>query len=181
MELNDDSVLLELFRKEEKRNYAFNLLVHKYQERLYWHVRKMVIRHDDADDVVQNMWIKAWKGLETFRGESALFTWLFRIATNECITFMKQQKAKYLLSFTGYETVLANSLRGDAYFDGDETQRKLQVAILKLPEKQRLVFNMRYFEEMPYEQMSEILGTSEGALKASYHLAMKKIEKELKD
>lgn len=180
MELNNDNELLNLFQKEETRNYAFNLIVRKYQERLYWHVRKMVIKHDDADDVVQNMWIKAWKGLETFRGESALFTWLYRIATNECITFLKQQKAKYMLSFTGYETVLANSLQGDAFFDGDDVQRKLQLAILKLPDKQRLVFNMRYFEEMPYEQISEILGTSEGALKASYHLAMKKIESEMK-
>ena len=177
MECYFDKELLEMFRNGETRNFAFNLIVNKYQERLYWHIRKIVVGHDDADDVIQNTFIKVWGGLETFREESQLFTWLYRIATNEALTFLKKKKVKSFLSMDDVESQLAKTLETDAYIDGNELQLKLQKAILKLPVKQRLVFNMKYFEEMKYEEMSEILGTSVGALKASFHHAVKKIEK----
>jgi RNA polymerase sigma-70 factor (ECF subfamily) len=172
-----DKELIQKFR--ENRNYAFNLIVRKYQERLYWHIRKLVISHDDADDVLQNTFIKAYQGLEKFRQDASLFTWLYRIATNESLTFLKKQKSRFYLPFGDYQQQLERTLEGDAYFNGDEIQQKLQKAIIRLPEKQRLVFNMKYFEEMKYEDMSEILNTSVGALKASYHHALKKIEKYL--
>lgn len=168
-----------MFRTEEQRNYAFNLIVMKYQEKLYWHIRKIVIRHDDADDVLQNTFIKVWKSLDKFREASKLYTWLYRIATNESLTFLKQQKTKYLLPLEDHENSLKNSLMSDVYFNGDEIQLKLQKAILTLPEKQRIVFNMKYFDEMKYDDMAEILKTSVGALKASFHHAVKKIEKYL--
>jgi len=171
-----DDELLERLRDESSRNSAFNALVARYRERLYWHIRKMVVIHEDADDVLQNTFVKAWKGLELFKGESQLYTWLYRIATNESINFLNQKRSRQMMSVedVGYE--LSQSLHHDAYFSGDELQLQLQKAILSLPEKQRLVFNMKYFEEMPYEEMSEILGTSVGALKASYHHAVKKIK-----
>jgi RNA polymerase sigma-70 factor (ECF subfamily) len=172
-----DGELLQLFRTGSNPDYAFNLLVKKYQERLYWHIRKIVIRHEDADDVLQNTFLKVWKALPNFREESALFTWIYRIATNEALNHLRQARNKYLLPLVNVEQKLANSLESDEYFNGNELQLKLQKAILSLPEKQRIVFNMRYFEEMPYEEMSAILDTSEGALKASFHHAMKKIEK----
>ncbi len=170
-----------MFRTEEQRNYAFNLIVMKYQEKLYWHIRKIVIRHDDADDVLQNTFIKVWKSLDKFREASKLYTWLYRIATNESLTFLKQQKNKYLLPLEDHENSLKNSLMSDVYFNGDEIQLKLQKAILTLPEKQRIVFNMKYFDEMKYDDMAEILKTSVGALKASFHHAVKKIEKYLSE
>ncbi len=176
-----DKELLEMFRTEEQRNYAFNLIVMKYQEKLYWHIRKIVIRHDDADDVLQNTFIKVWKSLDKFREASKLYTWLYRIATNESLTFLKQQKTKYLLPLEDHENSLKNSLMSDVYFNGDEIQLKLQKAILTLPEKQRIVFNMKYFDEMKYDDMAEILKTSVGALKASFHHAVKKIEKYLSE
>lgn len=176
-----DKELLELFKELEKRNYAFNLIVRKYQEKLYWHIRKIVIRHDDTDDILQNTFIKVWKGLEGFREDSKLFTWLYRIATNESLTFLKQQKTKYLLPIVDYENQLKDTLESDLYFNGDEIQRNLQKAILDLPEKQRIVFNLKYFEEMKYDDMAEVLNTSVGALKASYHHAVKKIEKYFKE
>ncbi|HAN17717.1 MAG: RNA polymerase subunit sigma [Bacteroidetes bacterium GWC2_33_15] len=172
-----DNELLTLFRDSENRNYAFNLIVRKYQQKLYWHIRKIVIKHDDADDILQNTFIKVWKGLDGFREDSKLYTWLYRIATNESLTFLKQQKTKYLLPLVDYENQLKETLVSDQNFNGDEIQLKLQKAILGLPEKQRIVFNMKYFEEMKYEEMAEILSTSVGALKASYHHAVKKIEK----
>ena len=153
----------------------------KYQEKLYWHIRKIVIRHDDADDVLQNTFIKVWKSLDKFREASKLYTWLYRIATNESLTFLKQQKTKYLLPLEDHENSLKNSLMSDVYFNGDEIQLKLQKAILTLPEKQRIVFNMKYFDEMKYDDMAEILKTSVGALKASFHHAVKKIEKYLSE
>ncbi|MCG8412260.1 MAG: RNA polymerase sigma factor [Bacteroidales bacterium] len=171
-----DKELLDLFSDNEKRNYAFNLIVRKYQEKLYWHIRKIVIRHDDADDILQNTFVKVWKGLDRFRHDSKLYTWLYRIATNESLTFLKQQKTKFLLPLVDYENYLNETLESDEYFNGDEIQRKLQKAILCLPEKQRIVFNLKYFEEMKYDDMSEVLNTSVGALKASYHHAVKKIE-----
>jgi len=171
-----DSELLEQFRNPDSRNYAFNLIVRKYQKRIYWHIRRIVIDHDDADDVVQNTFIKVWKGLDNFKEDSQLFTWLYRIATNESLTFLKQKKAHLNVSFGDVEYSLSNSLTSDNYFNGDQIQKKLQLAILTLPEKQRIVFNMKYFEEMKYEEMSQVLETSVGALKASYHHAVKKIE-----
>jgi RNA polymerase sigma-70 factor (ECF subfamily) len=176
-----DKELLEMFRDNEFKEYAFKEIIKKYQERLYWHIRKIVIIHEDSDDILQNTFIKIWKGLEHFREDSKLFTWLYRIATNESLTFLKQKKKKQFVPFFDVENLLINKLESDEYFNGDQIQKKLQKAILKLPEKQRLVFNMKYFEEMKYEDMSEILDTSIGALKASFHHAVKKVEKYLKE
>ncbi|MCC6691699.1 MAG: sigma-70 family RNA polymerase sigma factor [Bacteroidia bacterium] len=178
MEDYSDKELLEQFRSEETRNSAFNLIVHKYQKKLYWHIRRIVIDHDDANDVIQNTFIKVWKSLANFKENSQLYTWLYRIATNESITFLKQKKA--FVSFDDVSYGLSNSLSDDNYFKGDEIQKKLQVAILTLPEKQRIVFNMKYFDEMKYNEMSQVLETSVGALKASYHHAVIKIEEYLK-
>ncbi len=174
-EFSDDELLV-LFRNESSRYDAFNRIVARYKERLYWHIRKMLIVHEDTDDVLQNTFVKAWKGMETFRGESQLYTWLYRIATNESITFLNQRRTKYMQPLEDVENQLAQSLYHDPYFSGDELQLQLQKAVLALPEKQRIVFNMKYFDEMPYEDMSEVLGTSVGALKASYHHAVKKIK-----
>lgn len=170
-----------MYRVSDTQNYAFNLIVRKYQERMYWHIRKIVINHDDADDVVQNTFLKVWGGLQNFREDSQLYTWLYRIATNEALTFLKRKKTKYFLPIIDVEQQLSNTIETDPYFDGDELQAKLQKAIIRLPEKQRLVFNMKYFEEMKYEDMSAVFGTSVGALKASYHHAVKKIEKFLEE
>jgi len=172
-----DKELLEKFKNEATRSYAFNLLIRKYQKSIYWHVRRIVIDHDDANDVVQNAFIKVWKGLENFRADSKLFTWLYRIATNESLTFLKQKRTHFFIPMVDVENQLANSLEDNDYFNGDEIQLKLQKAILTLPKKQRVVFNMKYYDEMKYEEMAEILNTSVGALKASYHHAVKKIEK----
>lgn len=177
----NDHELLEMFRDEGRSNFAFNLLVRKYQERLYWHIRKIVIDHDDTDDVLQNTFIKVFKGLHGFKEDSQLFTWLYRIATNEAVTFLRKKKRKFFLPIQDVEFQLAESLESDEYFNGDEIQLKLQKAILTLPEKQRIVFNMKYYDEMKYEDMAEILDTSIGALKASYHHAVKKIKSYLKD
>ncbi len=164
-----------------KEEIAFNQLVLKYQERLYWHVRKIVIGHDDADDVLQNTMIKVWRSLPDFRSDSGLYTWIYRIATNEALTFLKQKKRKAFAPWVDVEQKMIHTLESDPWFNGDEIQLKLQQAILKLPEKQRIVFNMKYFDEVKYEAMSEILGTSVGALKASYHHAVKKIKAMLGD
>ncbi len=163
------------------REAGFKLLVKAYRERLYWHVRKMVVVHDDADDILQNIFIKAWKGLDSFREESQLFTWLYRIAVNESLTFLAEKRKKNIFSANEIEDDLFRHMESDVYFDGDEATRKLQKAILLLPEKQRLVFNMRYFDEIKYEEMSEILQTSVGALKASYHHAVAKLERYLSE
>jgi RNA polymerase sigma factor (sigma-70 family) len=176
MEHYSDQELLAKFRDENSRNYAFTLIVQKYQKKLYWHIRKIVIDHDDTDDVLQNTFIKSWKGLDNFKEESQLFTWLYRIATNESLTFLSKKAKQNTQSIHPIEHQLSKSLESDNYFKGDEIQMKLQKAILTLPEKQRVVFNMRYYDEMPYEQMSEVLETSVGALKASYHHAAKKVE-----
>jgi RNA polymerase sigma-70 factor (ECF subfamily) len=172
----DDNLILELYRKESTRNDALARLIAKYQQRLYWHIRKIVIGHDDTDDVLQNTFIKVWKGLESFKGESRLYTWMYRIATNEALSLLRQKQRQRTSSIHPIEYELSRQLESDEYFTGDEIQLKLQQAILTLPEKQRLVFNMRYYDETPYEEMSEILETSVGALKASYHIAAKKIE-----
>ena len=173
--LNDEE-LLELYRNPDTRRNAFNQIVRTYQQRVYWMVRKIVIDHDDANDITQEVFIKAWNALDKFRGDSKLFTWLFRIAHNESINFLKKKRRRYFVPINDVEGELADKLHSDPLIGGDEIQLKLQQAILTLPEKQRLVFNYRYFEEMPYEEMSEITGTSVGALKASYHWATKKIE-----
>jgi len=170
-----------MYRVSDTQNYAFNLIVRKYQERIYWHIRKIVISQDDADDVVQNTFLKVWGGLGNFREDSQLFTWLYRIATNEALTFLKRKRTKFFLPIIDVEQQLTNTIESDPYFDGNELQAKLQKAIIKLPVKQRLVFNMKYFDEMKYEEMSKILGTSVGALKASFHHAVKKIEKFLEE
>lgn len=172
-----DRELLDMFRSPDARSYAFNLIVTKYQERIYWLIRKIVISHDDADDVVQNTFLKVWSGLDTFREDSLLFTWMYRIATNEALTFLKKRNKKQQVSIDDTEQYLSQTLESDPYVDGDEIQIKLQKAIISLPEKQKLVFNMKYFEDLKYEEISEILGTSVGALKASFHHAVKKIEK----
>jgi len=176
-----DKELITLFRNKENRNYAFNLIVRKYQERLYMHIRKIAIDHNDTDDILQNTFIKAWKGLGNFREESRLYTWLYRIATNEAFSFLKKKRTKFFLPIINVENQLINTLENDNFLSGDEIQLKLQKAILTLPDKQRVIFNMRYFDEMKYNEISEILNTSVGALKASYHHAVKKIEKYLKE
>ena len=176
-----DNELLEQFRNQDTKSYAFNLLMRKYQQRIYWHIRKIVIDHDDANDVVQNTFIKVWKALDGFREDSQLFTWLYRIATNESITFLNQKKKRFFISFSDVEHELSSHLTNDVYFSGDRIQLKLQQAILQLPRQQRIVFNMKYFDSMKYEEISEILKVTVGALKASYHHAVKKIEKYMKD
>ncbi len=173
---NTDNEILKAFRDENSRNYAFNLLVKKYQQSIYYHIRRIVIDHDDTDDLVQNTFIKIFQNLEGFREDAQLYTWIYRIATNEALAFLKSKRNKFFLPLVDVELQLSNSLKDSQFFNGDEIQLKLQKAILTLPQKQRLVFNMRYYEEMKYEEMSEILGTSVGALKASYHIAVKKIE-----
>ena len=172
----EDSEILEKFANERTRNEAFNLLLNKYQQKIYWHVRRLVIDHDDADDLVQDVFIKVWKNLANFRSDSQLYTWIYRIATNECITFLNNKKHKNNIPLDEVSYDLADSLVESPYFDGDQIQLKLQKALLTLPEKQRLVFNMKYYDDLKYDEISEVLGTSVGALKASFHLAVKKIE-----
>jgi len=172
----EDRELLEKFSQADTKNYAFNQMVRKYQQKVYWHVRKMVIDHDDANDLTQETFVKVWQNLEKFKGDSQLFTWIYRIATNECLTFLKKKKSRFFLPIGDVSKELLRKLETSDYISGDEIALKLQKALLKLPEKQRLVFNMKYYDEMKYEEISEVLGTSVGALKASYHHAVKKIE-----
>jgi len=177
----EDDELLNRFKKPSSKNYAFNLLTRKYQERIYWHIRKMVISHDDTDDLVQDTFVKVWKNLAKFKGNSQLYTWIYRIATNECLAFLNKKRKRFFIPIHDISNELANKLESDINMDGNEIQFKLQKALLTLPDKQRLVFNMKYFDEMKYQEISDILGTSVGALKASYHLAVKKIERILKN
>jgi RNA polymerase sigma-70 factor (ECF subfamily) len=176
MQQYTEDELIERLREPSTVRGAFAQVVSTYSERLYWQIRKMVLSHDDANDLLQNTFMKAWLNIEYFRGDAKLSTWLYKIAINECITFLNRQRATNTASIDDADTFLLEKLKGDEYFDGDDLQLKLQKAILLLPDKQRLVFNMKYFEEMKYEQMSEVLGTSVGALKASYHHAVKKVE-----
>ncbi len=173
---DQDKDLLKRFRDPSSRNMAFSELVNRYQERLYWHVRRIVIDHDDSDDVIQNTFVKAFKNLDRFREDSQLFTWLYRIATNEALTFLKGKRKNIFVSLDDVSHNLSSQLEEDPGLSGDAIQLKLQQAILTLPTKQRLVFNMKYFDEMKYEEIAEVTGTSVGALKASYHHAVKKIE-----
>lgn len=172
----DDKELLIQFREPATRERAYTQIIKKYQEKLYWHIRRLVVEHEDANDVLQNMFIKVWRGLENFREDSQLYTWLYRIATNESLSFIEQQKKRSSVSLSDEESGLSNKLKADQNFDANKLEWKLQLAIQQLPEKQRIVFTLRYYDEMPYERMSEVLETSEGALKASYHHAVKKIE-----
>jgi RNA polymerase sigma factor (sigma-70 family) len=176
-----DSELLVEFRNPVTKEKAFTSIIKKYQEKLYWHLRRMVVDHDDANDVLQNVMIRVWNGLENFREDSQLYTWLYRVATNECLTFLEQQKKRSSVSLSDVESGLENKIKADQNFDGNKLEWKLQLGIQQLPEKQRIVFQLRYYDEMPYEEMSRVLETSEGALKASYHHAVKKIEEYIKN
>ncbi|MBQ8361459.1 MAG: sigma-70 family RNA polymerase sigma factor [Bacteroidaceae bacterium] len=171
---NEEDIIGQLHRPDTCRK-AFEQVVAAYSEKLYWQIRRMVLSHDDANDVLQNTFIKAWTGIDSFRGESRLSTWLYRIAINETLTFLNRQPTVPTVDIDSPEGSLADKLEGDPYFNGNDAQKLLQEALLTLPDKQRLVFNMKYFQEMKYEEMSQVLGTSVGALKASYHLAVKKI------
>jgi RNA polymerase sigma factor (sigma-70 family) len=175
-----DSEILVKFAVSETRNFAFNQLVNIYQQKVYWHIRKMVIDHDDADDLVQETFIKVWKALDNFKGDSQLFTWIYRIATNECLNHLAKKKRRFFLPLNDISEELSNKIDDTNLISGDEIQLKLQKALLTLPDKQRLVFNMKYYDEMKYEEIADITGTSVGALKASYHLAVKKVEEYLK-
>lgn len=177
-----DQEILAQFANPESRNFAFNQLVRKYQQKVYWHIRKMVIDHDDADDLTQETFLKAWQSLEKFRGDAQLFTWLYRIATNDCLNFLAKKRRRFFVSIHNVEGELLDKLEqlsthAEAPMSGDEIQLKLQKALLTLPEKQRLVFNMKYFDDLKYDDIAEITGTSVGALKASYHHAVIKVEK----
>jgi len=176
MDKPQETDLLARLADEKLRRKAFEELVNTYSESLYWQIRKMVLNHDDANDVLQNTLIKVWSNINQFRGESRLSTWLFRIAINETYTFLNKERQRNVTSMTDLEDVMVQRLQSDPYFSGDEAAVLLQKAILSLPDKQRLVFNMKYYDDLKYEEMSEILGTSVGALKASYHHAVKKVE-----
>lgn len=171
-----DELLLQQFRNPSTREAGYTAIVKKYQERLYWHIRRMVTDHDDTNDVLQNMFIRVWNALDNFREDAQLFTWLYRIATNESLSMLEKKKRKSAVPMDLVENRLSNSVQADRHFDPAKLERKLQLAIERLPEKQRAVFSLRYFDEMPYAEMSRVLDTSEGALKASYHHAVKKIE-----
>ncbi|NOT76476.1 MAG: sigma-70 family RNA polymerase sigma factor [Cyclobacteriaceae bacterium] len=177
----DDKELLAKIRNPETRNYGFNMLVRSYQQKVYGLVRKMVIDHDDADDITQEVFIKVHKSIDGFREDSQLYTWIFRIATNESLTFLNKKRRRFFLPIEDIGKELSAKIDTSPDIGGDEIQKKLQKALLTLPDKQRLVFNLKYYEEMSYEEMSSVTGTSEGALKASYHHAVKKIEEFLKN
>lgn len=177
---NQDGEILALLAHSSSYERGFRLLVDTYSERMYWQIRKMVLSHEDADDVLQNVFMKVYKNIKNFKGSSKLHTWLHRICINESITFLNKKKKLQTTSLDQPELGLENQLKADAYFDGNEIERKLQVALASLPDKQRVVFNLRYYDEMTYKDMSQLLETSIGALKASYHHALKKVEDSLK-
>lgn len=172
----EEEFIISKIKNPETKNYGFNLIVQEYQERIYWHIRKMVIDHDDADDLVQEVFVKVWKNLDKFREDSKLFTWIYRIATNECLNFLQRKKKKFFLPINDVGQELAGKLDQSVLMDGDAIELKLQKALLKLPDKQRLVFNMKYYDDMKFDEISKVTDTSVGALKASYHHAVKKIE-----
>ena len=179
--MTDEIDLVERLTRSASKDAAFRELVTLYKERLYWHIRHIVKSHDDADDVLQNVFIKIFRNIDSFKGESQLYSWMYRIATNESISHLNRNAKRVRLSTEMVQKAAIENLRSDVYFEGNDIQIKLQKAIATLPEKQQLVFNMRYFEELKYKDMSDILDTSEGALKASYHIATKKIESYLKN
>ncbi|MDR2681341.1 MAG: sigma-70 family RNA polymerase sigma factor [Tannerella sp.] len=168
--------VVKRLRDPKTQRDAFGEVVAVYSEKLYWQIRKMVLGHEDANDLLQNTFLKAWANLDSFRGEAKLSTWMYKIAVNECITFLNRQRAINSVPLDDTDVYLLDTLKADEYFDGDKIEEKLQKAILSLPEKQRLVFTLKYYDDMKYDDMSEVLGTSVGALKASYHHAVKKIE-----
>ena len=176
MELYDEKQLLVLLKEQKTVRRGFEILVRQYREKLYWQIRRIVLFHEDADDVLQNTFIKAWNSIESFHGDSKLFTWLSRIAINESLDFIRKKKVRQTISADDESMGVANQLLADSFFDGDETAAQLQEAIAELPDVQRTVFQLRYFDEMKYSEISKITGTSEGGLKASYHIAVKKIE-----
>jgi RNA polymerase sigma-70 factor (ECF subfamily) len=178
--LQEEKEILKKIKDPVSRDIGFSLLVKSYQQRLYWHIRKMVIDHEDADDLLQEVFIKVWKNIDNFREDSNLFTWLYKIATNECLNFLKRKKNKFYIGLDNVQKELTAKLDAGAYVSGTDIQLKLQKALLRLPDKQRLVFNMKYFDDMKYEEISKITETSVGSLKASYHLAVKKIEEYIK-
>lgn len=180
MDKFDEREVIAMLARPETQRKAFEMVVRQYSEQLYWLVRRIVLTHEDSNDVMQNVFIKAWSRLETFRNDSKLSTWLYRIAVNESLDFMRHQKNIATVSTDTDESAIANMLVADRYFDGDEAAAMLQQAIARLPEVQRTVFNMKYFSEMKYSEISKILNTSEGALKASYHIAVKKISEYFK-
>lgn len=173
-----DERIIELFRCGQQEE-AFRGIVDAYTERLYWHVRRFLCSHDDANDLLQDIFIKIWAALSTFRGDAKLYTWVYRIATNEVLNYLRKQKFRALISLDSASGLLERKIDEDTYFNGDELQRELHKAIQRLPEKQRIVFNLRYFDEMRYEEISEITGTSVGALKASYHHAYTKVKEDM--
>ena len=175
------AVMLKLLQEESTQRKGFELIVAQYSEQLYWQIRRMVLSHEDANDLLQNTFIKAWTNIDYFRAEAKLSTWLYRIALNECLTFLNRQRATTTVAIDDPEAAIVQKLESDPYYSGDQVQMLLQKALLTLPEKQRMVFNLKYYQEMKYEEMSEIFGTSVGALKASYHHAVKKIEKFLEE
>ncbi len=170
-----DQHIIDLY-KSNQHEEAFRLLIAKYQSRLYWHIRKLVISHDDADDLVQEVFVKIWQNLSKFRGDASLFTWVYRIATNETLTFLRKNNKRKTVSIDSDDLNWDNYLASDSYFNGSEIEKRLHASVQTLPEKQRLVFQMKYFEEMKYEEISEVLKVSVGSLKASFHHAVKKIE-----
>ncbi len=174
-----DGEIMRMFGVTHSREKAFEAILSKYQERLYWHIRRLVIDHEDTNDVLQNSLIRAWKGLNGFRQDAQLYTWLYRIATNESLSFLEQKKKKATVSLEDVPEWMSEQIKAEEGFDVNKLEWKLQLAIQQLPEKQKLVFNLRYFDEMPYEEMSRVLGTSVGALKASYHHAVKKVERSM--
>jgi len=174
--LDKEDLLLSQLKSPSTREKAFRELITLYKERLYWHIRKIVISHDDTDDVLQNTFIKVFRSIDKFKGDSKLFSWMYRIATNEAITHINKNNKRLQINNEEVQTKAVNNLKADVYFDGNDIQLKLQKAIATLPQKQQIVFNMKYFDDLKYKDMSNILETSEGALKASYHIAVKKIE-----
>ena len=174
--MQDEKVFIARLKDPKTRDVSYRELVSEHKERLYWHIRKIVLNHDDTDDILQNTFIKVFKNLNGFKGDSQLYSWMYRIATNESITFLNKKARTLNVSSEGLQQKMAEKLEDDVYFNGDEIQLKLQKAISSLPQKQRLIFNMRYFDDLKYEEISEILETSVGGLKASYHHAKKKIE-----
>lgn len=178
--MTEESVLIERLQEPASREAAFRELVMTYQERLYWHIRRIVLTHDDADDVLQETFIKVYRNIDGFKGNSKLYSWMYRIATNEALSFLKRNSKIQVADQEESQELMMQRLTADPYFDGDQAELELQAALAALPQKQRLVFNMKYFEEMKYDDISEVLDTSVGALKASYHLAVKKIKKHLK-
>ena len=176
----DDDEIVRLFHSNGGEERAFRILVEKYNRRLYWHIRKIVLSHEDSDDILQNTFVKVWRGLKEFRNESKLFTWMYRVATNEAINFLAEKSRRPYGNSQEITPMLENQLESDIFFNGDDIQRELQRAVLKLPEKQRIVFNMKYFEDMKYEDMAEVLNVAVGTLKATYHNAVKKIEESMR-